>query len=130
MSKGTAAIANKRVAPPETRFLDRDEIETLFRYLPSSGGDGLRDRVLLLFLYYNTGARVQNIVELCVKNLELVQYPPQIRHPGRWVANISKTLECLVSICDVYLQLSLPISSHYAFESLEAARRAGDDPVH
>jgi integrase len=42
--------------------------------LPSSGGAGLRDRALLLFLY-NTGARVQEVAELCVKNLELGPAP-------------------------------------------------------
>jgi integrase/recombinase XerD len=65
-----AAIPTKRATPPETRFLERDEIETLFRSLPSSGSAGLRDRALLLFLY-NTGARVQEVAELCVGNLEL-----------------------------------------------------------
>jgi site-specific recombinase XerD len=69
-----AAIPTKRAAPPETRFLKRDEIEALFRSLPSSGGAGLRDRALLLFLY-NTGARVQEVAELCVKNLELGPAP-------------------------------------------------------
>jgi integrase/recombinase XerD len=69
-----AAIPTKRVAPPETRFLDRDEIEALFRCLPVSSGAGLRDRTLLLFLY-NTGARVQEVAELRVKNLELGSAP-------------------------------------------------------
>jgi integrase/recombinase XerD len=69
-----AAIPTKRAAPPETQFLERDEIEMLFRSLPSSAGVGLRDRVLLLFLY-NTGARVQEVAELCAKNLELGPAP-------------------------------------------------------
>jgi len=69
-----AAIPTKRVAPPETRFLDRDEIEILFRSLPSSTAAGLRDRTLLLFLY-NTGARVQEVAELSLKNLELGPAP-------------------------------------------------------
>jgi integrase/recombinase XerD len=69
-----AAIPTKRVAPPETRFLDRAEIETLFRSLSSSGDAALRDRVLLLFLY-NTGARVQEVAQLCVENLELGHAP-------------------------------------------------------
>jgi site-specific recombinase XerD len=68
------AIPTKRVALPETQFLDRDEIEALFRCLPTSGGAALRDRVLLLFLY-NTGARVQEVAELRVKNLELGSAP-------------------------------------------------------
>jgi len=52
------------------RFLDRDEIELLFRSMPLGGTAALRDRALLLFLY-NTGARVQEVAELRVENLEL-----------------------------------------------------------
>lgn len=73
-----AAIPTKRAAAlPETRFLERDEIKTLFDSLPSSGWAALRDHALLLFLY-NTGARVQEVVDLCVKNLELAP-PPRAR---------------------------------------------------
>ena len=45
-----AAIPNKRAAPPETRFLERDEIEDLLRHLPRDGPLALRDRALVLFL--------------------------------------------------------------------------------
>lgn len=69
-----AAIPTKRVAPPETRFLDRDEVQSLFASLPSSGWAAARDRTLLLFLY-NTGARVQEVADLCMKNLELESTP-------------------------------------------------------
>jgi len=69
-----AAIPTKRTAPPETRFLERDEIEKLFGSLPSSGDAALRDRALLMFLY-NTGARVQEVAELCIRNLELSSVP-------------------------------------------------------
>lgn len=70
VSQQVAAIAVKRVAPPETRFLERDQIETLFRHLPSTGRLALRDRALLLLLY-NTGARVQEVADLRVEHLEL-----------------------------------------------------------
>ena len=69
-----AAIPSKRTPPPETCFLDRDEIQTLFASLPTAGGSALRDRTLLLFLY-NTGARVQEVADLRVKNLELEPMP-------------------------------------------------------
>jgi len=69
-----AAIPTKRAAPIETRFLERDEIDTLFRSSALAGKAGLRDRALLLFLY-NTGARVQEVAELSVKNLELGATP-------------------------------------------------------
>lgn len=69
-----AAIPTKRVAPPETRFLERDEVQQLLRGLPSDGRFALRDRALLLFLY-NTGARVQEAAELCVCHLDLSEHP-------------------------------------------------------
>jgi integrase/recombinase XerD len=69
-----AAIPVKRVPPPETHFLEREEIVSLLQSLPRSGRHALRDRVLFLLLY-NTGARVQEIVELTVKNLDLGPQP-------------------------------------------------------
>ena len=69
-----AAIPTKRAAPPETRFLERDEIERLLHHLPSEGRLALRDRALLLFLY-NTGARVQEVADLRVEHLDLGAHP-------------------------------------------------------
>lgn len=64
------AIPLKRVALSETSFLERDEVESLFASLPKKGRFALRDHALLLFLY-NTGARVQEVADLRVENLEL-----------------------------------------------------------
>ncbi|MGH9120912.1 MAG: tyrosine-type recombinase/integrase [Acidimicrobiales bacterium] len=64
------AIPMKRCPPPETRFLERDEVEGLLRDLPRQGRLALRDRTLLLFLY-NTGARVQEVADLRVGDLDL-----------------------------------------------------------
>jgi site-specific recombinase XerD len=69
VAQQVAAIPRKRVPPPETRFLDRDAIATLFRQLPTEGRFALRDRALLLMLY-NTGGRVQEIADLRVDHLE------------------------------------------------------------
>lgn len=69
-----AAIPTKRVAPPETRFLERDEVQQLLRDLPSRGRLALRDQALLLFLY-NTGARVQEAADLRVEHLDLSEHP-------------------------------------------------------
>src|SRR2546428_8598288 len=76
-----AAIPTKRAAPPETRYLERDEITTLFARLPTRGRRALRDRVLLLTLY-NTGARVQEIADLRVQHLDL-RGPAHIRLHGK-----------------------------------------------
>lgn len=69
-----AAIPMKRVAPPETQFLERDEVQTLLETMPSTGRHALRDRTLVLFLY-NTGARVQEIADLRADNLDLGVHP-------------------------------------------------------
>jgi site-specific recombinase XerD len=65
-----AGIPVKRTPPPETIFLERDEVNSLFANLPSKGTYAFRDRTLLLFLY-NTGARAQEVADLQVKNLQL-----------------------------------------------------------
>jgi integrase/recombinase XerD len=69
-----AAVPMKRVAPAETRFLERDEVQDLVRHLPRDGRLALRDRALILFLY-NTGARVQETADLRVEHLDLGEYP-------------------------------------------------------
>jgi integrase/recombinase XerD len=58
-----AAIPRKRAQPPDTIFLERDEIEDTLAALPADGRYALRDRALLVFLY-NTGARVQEAADL------------------------------------------------------------------
>ncbi len=69
-----AAIPMKRAAPPETSFLERDEVEALLRDMPRQGRLALRDRTLLLFLY-NTGARVQETADVRVEHLVLDKHP-------------------------------------------------------
>ena len=64
------AIPMKRSAPAETHFLERDEVAALLQRLPRTGRLALRDRTLVVFLY-NTGARVQEVADLQVGNLEL-----------------------------------------------------------
>ena len=76
-----AAIPVKRVAPPETHFLDRDEVSALLHGVPATGRHAARDRALLLFLY-NTGARAQEVAELRVRDLDL-EPPPRVRLHGK-----------------------------------------------
>jgi len=76
-----AAIPMKRVAPPETRFLERDEVDELLRRLAREGRYALRDRALLAFLY-NTGARVGEVAELRVGHLDLGEHP-RVRLHGK-----------------------------------------------
>ena len=76
-----AAIPTKRTSPPETHFLERDDMEKLFASLPTTGRAALRNRALLLFMY-NTGARVQEVSDIRVENLELGS-PPRVRLHGK-----------------------------------------------
>jgi integrase/recombinase XerD len=76
-----AAIPVKRVAPPETHFLDRDEVSALLHGVPATGRHAARDHALLLFLY-NTGARAQEVAELRVRDLDL-EPPPRVRLHGK-----------------------------------------------
>ena len=77
------AIPVKRSAPPETGYLDRDQVQALFQALPpaSSGPLALRDRALLLFLY-NSGARVQETAALRIADLHL-ETPARARLHGK-----------------------------------------------
>jgi len=76
-----AAIPTKRVPLPETFFLERDEVQTIFNNLPSTGRFALRDRCLLLFLY-KTGARVQEVADLEIRNLVL-EAPSRVHLHGK-----------------------------------------------
>ena len=67
-----AGIPVKRTSPPQTLYLEHDEINALFSALPSIGPFALRDHALLLFLY-NTGARVQEAADLRVAHLDLTE---------------------------------------------------------
>ena len=76
-----AAIPMKRCPRPETRFMAREEIQTLFAQLPEHGCLAVRDRTLLLFLY-NTGARVSEVAGLRVEQLTLTT-PAHVRLLGK-----------------------------------------------
>ncbi len=76
-----ARIPMKRTPPPPTRFMERSEIDKLFANLPQRGRHALRDRVLMLFLY-NTGARVQEVADLRVKDVDL-DPPLRVRLHGK-----------------------------------------------
>jgi integrase/recombinase XerD len=63
-------IPMKRTAPPQPDYLEHDEIETLFKNLPRQGTLSLRDRAIFMVLY-NTGARVQEIADLRIADVDL-----------------------------------------------------------
>lgn len=76
-----AAIPTKRTPLAEMRFMDREEIRTLFAHLPREGRYALRDRAMLLLLY-NTGARVQEVADLRIEHVTLTS-PAHVRLHGK-----------------------------------------------
>ncbi len=80
-----AAIPAKRVPPPETRFLEQDEVQAVLAGLPSTGRLASRDRALILFLY-NTGARVSEAAGVRAGHLDLGGHPIVRLHGkgGKW----------------------------------------------
>jgi integrase/recombinase XerD len=84
MSQQIAGIPVKRVAPSQTRFLERADIDALFQRLPTHGRHATRNRLLLLFLY-NTGARVQEVADLRVGDLDLAALRVRLHGKGdKW----------------------------------------------
>lgn len=75
------AIPTKRTSPPETFYLEREDIELLFKSLPKQGYFAVRDRSIFM-LMYNTGARAQEIVDLHVADVDLND-PIRIRFHGK-----------------------------------------------
>ncbi len=51
-------------------YLDIDEFKLIMERIDAAGRNGIRDKALLL-LMYNTGARVQEIVDLKLEDLRL-----------------------------------------------------------
>jgi integrase/recombinase XerD len=76
-----AAIPTKRVAPPQTNFLEREEVTALLREVPASGRHAVRHHALLLFLY-NTGARAQEVAEVRAADLDMAPQP-RVRLHGK-----------------------------------------------
>jgi len=75
------AIPTKRCPPPQTHYLERDEIEQLLAAVPTGTSLGLRDHAILT-LMYNTGARVQEIADLRVRDVDL-DGPYRVRLHGK-----------------------------------------------
>ncbi|MCB9427642.1 MAG: tyrosine-type recombinase/integrase [Actinobacteria bacterium] len=76
-----SAIPMKRTPPPQTQFLELDEMQDLLAHLPRTGRLARRDHTLLLFLY-NTGARAQEVADLRTGHLHLAD-PAVVRLHGK-----------------------------------------------
>ena len=74
-------IPTKRFEHKTIDYLNNEEIQALFVSVDTQSRTGLRDRALFLLLY-NTGARVQEVVDLTVSDLRLEQ-PGQVKLLGK-----------------------------------------------
>jgi site-specific recombinase XerD len=109
-----AAIPRKRARRQEVIFLERDEVTTLIQRLPARGVRSLRDRALILLLY-NTGARVDEVAQLRVEQLELKALRVRLLGKGgKW-----RTCPLWKETAQVLVQLieQAPRSSQFVFLS-------------
>jgi integrase/recombinase XerD len=74
-------IAIKRAPVSETHCFDHEQIKRLFAHLSASSTFAQRDRALLMLLY-NTGARVQEVADLRVCDVDLRE-PLRVRLHGK-----------------------------------------------
>ncbi|MFI5176583.1 MAG: tyrosine-type recombinase/integrase [Terriglobia bacterium] len=75
------AIPLKRTEHPSIGYLEEREIQSLLNAVNVRSRTGIRDRALLL-LFYNTGARVSEIVHLKITHLRL-DGTPQVQLLGK-----------------------------------------------
>jgi len=75
------AVPFKRARQRVIEYLERDEIEAVLSGINRASRDGRRDYSLLATMF-NTGARVQEIVDLRVCDLQLIR-PSQVRLFGK-----------------------------------------------
>jgi site-specific recombinase XerD len=74
-------IPTKRTSKPALCYLDEDEVTAILRQPDRATVEGQRDHALLSFLY-NTGARIQEALNVCPSALRL-DPPTQVRLVGK-----------------------------------------------
>lgn len=75
------AVPFKRISSQTVEYLEYDEIQAVLAVVDRSKEDGERDYVLIVTMF-NTGARVQEILDLRVTDLQLIK-PYQVRLVGK-----------------------------------------------
>lgn len=75
------AVPNKKAAHQSMEYLEDAEMGAMLGSIEPNARHGLRDHALVLFMY-NTGARVQEVVDLKLDDLRL-DTPPQTRLFGK-----------------------------------------------
>jgi site-specific recombinase XerD len=77
----TLAVPFKRMKSTSVEYLEREEMKAILQAVDRSTADGYRDYTLLSFMY-NTGARVQEVIDLPASALQL-ERPFQVRFVGK-----------------------------------------------
>jgi site-specific recombinase XerD len=75
------SIPTKKGPKPEPDYLDGDEVAAILRRPDRSTPEGQRDHALLALLY-NTGARIQEALDVCPSNIRLTA-PAQVKLYGK-----------------------------------------------
>ncbi len=75
------AIPKKRTEHKAIEYLEEKEVKAILDSVDQESSNGLRDYALLLF-FYNTGARVQEVVDLEIHDLRL-ETPYQVKLTGK-----------------------------------------------
>ena len=99
--QGILGIPFKRARQRAIDYLEHDEIETILSRINRGSRDGRRDYALLATMF-NTGARVQEIVDLRARDLQLTR-PFQIRLFGKGRKE---------RFCPVWAQTAKVLSDH------------------
>lgn len=69
-SRKINAISQKKIPHRTAEYLDTDELDAIIDSIDVSNRNGLRDNALVLFMY-NTGSRVQEVVDVNLGDLRL-----------------------------------------------------------
>ncbi len=97
------AIPLQRIAPPPVQYLSRESLAVLLAQPNLKSNRGLRDAALLSLLY-DSGARVQELIDLCVRDVRL-DAPAQLRLTGKGrKTRIVPLLSNMVELLEVYLR--------------------------
>lgn len=112
------AIPVKKSERKTPVYLESRQLQALLGNVDSDAPVGYRDMVLLSVLY-DTGGRVQEIADLCVRDVRL-DHPPQIRLTGkgrktRVVPLMASTAELLRDYIDVNNLREKPLSDQPLF---------------
>ncbi|MHB8348628.1 MAG: tyrosine-type recombinase/integrase [Acidiferrobacterales bacterium] len=76
-----ARIPTKKTSQPAMSYLEVEEVDAILRQPDQSNAEGQRDHALLALLY-NTGARIQETLDLCPRAIRF-ESPAQVRLFGK-----------------------------------------------